>query len=135
MKRLIVALLILASPAFAEEPRTIDMTVVLKDAAGKPIADMTQSTPEDPQCAKCCHLTLGRAAATALLVERQKEEPNLAAVDKAKRGALALYITDNPAAKLTAAQIAEIVRLMNIWPPLIVVRSIPLLDPNIDLTK
>jgi hypothetical protein len=115
-------------------PRVIDMTVVLTDLRGKPIVDTTQATVEDPQCARCGPLTLGTAVALALLTER-KDEPNLSAVDKAKRGILAMRLLDNKAATLTGPETALIDRLVSVLSPMVVARVIPLIDPTVDLSK
>ncbi len=131
---LAAALIILPLAAWASEPRPIDMTVVLMDAMGKPIVDSSKVTAEDPKCEKCGPLTLGAAVAAALLVDR-RDEPNISALEKAKRGLLALKIMDDKGAVLTAGQIADITKLMAIWPPIVVARALPLLDPNIDLSK
>lgn len=134
MKRLILTSLLLTAPALAaESPRTIDMTTVITDLRGKPIPDGTQVTSADPKCDNCTALTLGMVAATALLADR-KDEPNLTAVDKAKRGVLAMKILGDKAAVLTAPQVSEIERLLNVWPPLIVAKALPLIDPATDLS-
>lgn len=135
MIRLALALMLvfpLATLA-ADPPRTIDMTEVLTDQKGKPIPDATMASAEDPRCDKCAPLTLGAAVATALLTDR-KEEPNLSSVDKARRATLGLRLLDNKAAVLNAKETADIVRLMNVWGSIVVVRALPLLDPNLDLT-
>ncbi len=115
------------------EPRTIDMTVVLLDQNGKPIPDATKVTPEDPSCSKCPPLTLGTAVATALLADH-KEEATLSSIDKAKRATLALRLLDNKTAMLTAKETADIIRLLNVWGSIVVVRVVPALDPNLDLS-
>lgn len=136
MRYIILAATLIAAPALAlgaDPPRTVDMTTVLLDQKGKPIPDATMATPEDPKCDKCSPLTLGAAVATALLTDR-KDEQFLSSIDKAKRATLALRLLDNKAATLTAKETADIVRLMNIWGGIVVVRSLPILDPNLDLT-
>lgn len=134
MKRIFFALSLLATPAFAAEaPRTIDMTTVITDLHGKPLPDGTQVTADDPQCTKCSPLTLGVVVASALLADR-KDEPNLSAIDKAKRGALALRILNEKAAVLTATQASEITRLLTVWTPLVVARALPLIDPATDIS-
>jgi hypothetical protein len=136
IRAIILAALFAAAPAFADPPaaRTIDMTAVITDMHGKPIPDASQAAADDPKCDKCGPLTLGTVVASALLAER-KDEPNLSTLDKAKRGALAVRVLDDKAAVLTTTQIAEIVRLLNIWSGLVIARAIPLLDPNIDLNE
>jgi hypothetical protein len=132
----LAAMLAFPLAAFAVDPpapRTIDMTAVLVDQKGKPIPDPTMATPDDPACAKCTPLTLGAAVATALLTER-KDEQGLSTLDKAKRATLALRLLDSKAATLTAKETADIVRLMNVWGGIVVVRALPILDPNLDLT-
>lgn len=135
MIRSIVLVTILLAPLTvrAADPRTIDMTQVLTDQYGKPIPDATKVTPEDPTCAKCPPLTLGTAVATALLAEH-KEEANLSSLDKAKRATLGLRLLDNKAAILNAKETADTIRLLNVWGSIVVVRAVPLLDPNLDLT-
>lgn len=130
---LAAALLAPLAARAADPPRTIDMTTVLTDQKGRPIPDATMATAEDPACGKCGPLTLGAAVATALLTDR-KDEPNLSSLDKAKRATLALRVVDNKAATLTAKETADIVRLMNIWGSIVVVRALPVLDPNLDLS-
>lgn len=119
--------------AAAEAPRVIDMTSTLLDLKGQPIKDMTKATKEDPQCAKCGPLTLGVAVGLALTTPRQEE--HLSALDSAKRGALALRIYGEKSVTLTADQISMIIKLMDIWGPLITARAVPMLDPAQDLTK
>lgn len=138
MKRQLILLssLLFCAPAFATEApaaRTIDMTTVITDLHGKPVPDGTQVTPDDPKCEKCAPLTLGTVIANALLADR-RDEPNLSAIDKAKRGVLAMRIVDDTAAVLTAPQVSEIERLLNIWSPLVVARALPLIDPATDLS-
>ena len=133
MKYLFFGFALLASSAIAAEAPHIDMMTVITDLHGKPIPDGSQATPADPQCQKCSPLTLGVVVATALLTDR-KDEPNLSALDKAKRGLLAMRIVNDKAAALTAPQISEIERLLNVWPPLIVARALPLIDPATDLS-
>lgn len=132
----LLAFLALAAPVFAAEalpPRTIDMTTPITDLHGKPLPDGSQATQDDPKCEKCTALTLGTVVASALLAER-KDEPNLSAVDKAKRGVLAMRIVDDKAAVLTAPQVSEIERLLTVWSPLVVARALPLIDPATDLS-
>lgn len=154
MKRLLLALLLAAPYAYANDAsqapqaapmtpppaaeryggRSIDMTTVLHDLKGAPIPDTTQATRDDPTCAKCSSLTLGAVVAAALLNDHPGET-NLSSTDKAKRGALAMHIYDSKSVALTASQISMLIPLLSIWPPLISAQAIPLLDPNIDLTK
>ena len=132
MKRLALLLpLLFAMPAWADQ-RPIDMTTVLMGADGKPITDTTKLTADDPRCEKCGPMTLGTVVGMALLLDR-KEDAQMDPIAKARRGALALQIMDNKAAVLSAAQIAEITKLMSVWPPLVLARALPLLDPNLNL--
>jgi len=134
MKKIVLtaAILLAALPAMAQAPRAIDMTIVLPDLHGKPLIDYAQRTADDPDCKKCGGLTLGEVVATALLTER-KDEPNVTAVEKAKRGALAIKLVNNPAAVLTAAETSEIIPLLNVWMPLVVADAIAILDPALDI--
>lgn len=133
MRRLIFALSLLSAPALAAAPSPVDMTTVILDQRGKPIPDTSQATPEDPKCEKCSPLTLGTVVATALLTDRGQTEPNLSAIEKAKRGVLALKVLDGKDVTLNAKETADVVRLLSIWPPLITARAIPLIDPNQDI--
>lgn len=133
MRRLILAFSLFAAPALAAPPATIDMTAPILDQHGKPAPDTSQVTPDDPKCEKCSPLTLGTVVSTALLTDRGRDEPNLSSIDKAKRGVLALRVLDNNAATLNAKELADVVRLLSIWPPLIVARALPLIDPNQDI--
>ena len=139
MRALILAALLIlplaAKAQTAPSPRTVDMTTVLTDLHGKPIPDGTQATIADPQCAKCGPLTLGTAVALALLTDRGRDEPGLSAIDKAKRGVLAMRLLDASAAVLTAAEAAEIIKLSSILSPMVEMRLVPLIDPAVDLTK
>lgn len=134
IRLLLLGALCIAMPAFAADPRTIDMTTVIVDLRGKPIIDGGQATPEDPRCEKCEPLTLGVVVSTALLSER-KDEPNLSSIEKGRRGLLAMRVADDKAAVLTSAQISEIIRLLNVWAPLVVARVIPMLDPAVDIGR
>lgn len=129
----LAALLLSLSAAAPEAPRTIDMTAVINGTDGQPLKDTTKQLPDDPKCDNCGSLTLGSVVAAALLMDR-KDEPNLSSVDKAKRGVLALRLLDDKTATLTAPQIADITRLMNIWPAIVVARALPMLDPAVDLS-
>jgi hypothetical protein len=116
----------------APGPRPIDMTQVLIGPDGKPMTDTTKITADDPKCEKCGPMTLGTVVSMALLLDR-KEDAQMDPVAKAKRGALGLAVIDNKAMVLNASQIAEITKLMSVWPPLVLARALPMLDPNLDL--
>lgn len=133
MRRLILAFSLFATPALAAPPATIDMTAPILDQHGKPAPDTSQVTPDDPKCEKCGPLTLGTVVSTALLTDRGRDEPNLSSIEKARRGVLALRVLDNNAAALNAKELADVVRLVAIWPPLICARAVPMLDPNQDI--
>ena len=133
MRRFVLLLpLLIASHAWADGPRPIDMTTVLNGADGKPMVDSTKMTADDPRCDHCPPMTLGTVVSMALLVDR-KEDAQMDPVAKARRGALGLSVIDNKSAVLTSAQIAEITRLMSVWPPLVLARALPLIDPNLNL--
>lgn len=144
---LIVALILPFAARGAEAPRTIDMTTIITDMHGRAIPDGSQAIPligvdgkpvigpdakPETDCSKCGPLTLGTVVASALFTDR-KDEPYLPSLDKGKRGALALRIVDDKAVVLTATQVAEIIRLLGIWSPLIVARALPLIDPATDI--
>ena len=107
------------------------MTTGLLDAKGKPLPNPSGQTSEDPRCTKCDPLRLGDVVAYALFADgpRQDRVP-LSSIEKARRGALALRVMDDPKAKLTAADLDMIVKSLDVWAPLVVVRAIALLDPN-----
>lgn len=130
MKRMLMALAVLAGPAVAAEPpRPIDMTVVLRDTAGQTIPDATLATKDDPACAKCAALTLGAAAAHALFAS-YPDERELSYEMKWARGALAARIELDKAAVLTAPELALVERLIGkLYTPLVVTAVMPLLDP------
>lgn len=133
-RRLVLPALLLALTAAAPDGvRTIDMTAVIIGTDGKPLRDTTKQMPDDPKCDNCGSLTLGSVVAAALLADR-KDEPGITSVEKAKRGVLALRLLDDKAATLNATQLADIERLLSIWPPLVVARALPLLDPAVDLS-
>jgi hypothetical protein len=102
------------------------------DAFGKTIPDGSQAKTDDPKCEKCAPLTLGTVVATALLSDR-KDETGMSALDKAKRGALAMRMLDNKAAVLTPAQVVEIEKLLTVWPTIIITRALPMIDPTVKL--
>lgn len=138
MKRIafITAALLASAPvvAFADppKPRTIDMSTVITDLHGKPVPDTSQATKEDPNCAKCAPLTLGELCATGLLTPSDSNK-NLSAIEKAKRGALALKLANAHQVALTAAEVTEIMDAIKYMPPMLMVRAVPLLDPAVDL--
>jgi hypothetical protein len=141
MKHITLAALVIAcTPALAQTPlpaRTVDMTTVLVDMNGAPLSDGSKVVigPDGKaDCSKCGSLTLGAAVATALLTDR-RDEQNLPAIDKAKRGALALKIMDDKASVLNPVQIEEIKRLLVIWSPLVLTRALPLIDPTVKLDE
>jgi hypothetical protein len=135
-----LACLLLAFPAVARSappppppPFLIDMTTVLLGLLGKPLVNPTLATKDDPDCARC-DLTLGAAIALSLCTDRQQDasEP---ALSKAKRCALGMALETQKAAVLTAPQIADIESRLGNWAPIVVTRIIPLIDPNVDLSK
>lgn len=126
MRRLVFAFSLLATPALA-----VDMTTVIHDQHGKPVTDTSQASAEDPTCKQCTSLTLGSVVAAALLADRKEE--NLSAIEKAKRGVLAMKVATGKDVSLNAKETADIVRLLSVWPPLVVSQAIPLIDPNQDI--
>lgn len=127
-------LFLAVSPAWADGDIKLD--VVITDSRGAPLKDPSQATKDDPTCDKCIPLTAAQAVAMALLTDQRDEIPAPTAIEKAKRGKLALEILDRPAAvKMTAQQITEVSKLMKIWGPIVDARVLPMLDPNLDLNK
>lgn len=108
---------------------TIDMTAALLDENDKPIPDQA-GIQRVEELAAAPALTLGRAVMHALFATLP-EERDVSPEEKWARAALAMQIRDDPAAELTAEQIAKIKRLLGrIYGGLIIMRAFPLLDPN-----
>ena len=131
MKRLLLAMLIVAAPAMAQtKSQPIDMTVVLHDDNGRALKDPMDATPDDPKCAHCRDLTLGRAAAHALFGS-YPDERSLSGDDKWARGLLAGRIRDAKKAELSAEEVTLLKKLIaEMYGPVVIVQAFPALDPN-----
>lgn len=112
--------------------RTVDMTQVLLDDIGRPAADVSAregKEEDDPRCAKCPRLTLGRAVAQALFAAFPEDRDQ--AEQKWARAALAQRIKADPKATLTAEEVAVIKRqLGRAFGGVLLMQAYPLLDPN-----
>jgi len=53
---------------------------------------------------------------------------------RAKRAKLALRLLDQQGRHAHRQETADIIRLSNVWGSIVVVRVVPLLDPNLDLS-
>lgn len=132
------AVLLFAGPLLAEEKpaQTVDMTLVLLDADGKPMKDNFSKPPlkpgevdPDPACDKCPVMSLGRAAANVLFADFRDEQ--ISGEQKRARGDLAMRLRQDAHAALSADEAALLKRLIGkAYPPLIVMQAYPLLDPN-----
>jgi hypothetical protein len=113
----------------AEEGRAVDMTAALHDEFGRDAKDMLEQAKDDPDCARCPPLTLGRACAHALFASFADEQ---AAPDqKWARAVLAMRIRDDKAAHLDADEIAVIKRLVGkAYGGIVLMQIYPMLDPN-----
>jgi len=139
MRYLLFLFSLLVTPALGQTPvvhplsmsvSSIDMTVVLHDDAGKPIADQYVQTSDDPSCSKCGSLTLGHAVAHALFAAFP-DEKDLSGEQKWARGVLAEQIKNEPKAQLSSAQIVVIKALVGkLYNGVIVTQIFKLLDPN-----
>jgi len=119
--------------SFAEDaPKTwtVDMTAALLDQDGKPVEDQFTKPAEDKDCSRCQPLTLGNAAAHALFFV-SGDEREVTPEQKWSWAVLAEQIRSDPKAALTAAQ-ADLIyrRLGKMYGGLILLRAMPLIDPN-----
>ena len=109
---------------------SVDMTAVLRDENGKPGRDyFGQQLKPGETCADCPPLTLGRAAAHALMAQLAGDDKDFE--QKWARAVLAERIKEDPHASLTAAETATIEkRLGEVYGGLVLYQAFPLLDPN-----
>lgn len=113
-----------AALLFAPAAYALDFTSPLTDITGKPIPNCDTSQP----CGKV--LTLGDAAAIAMLAPDAQNAPQTPGDEKVKRFQLALKVHDAKDVKLTAEETTLIkAQIAKVYPPLIVGRSWELLDP------
>lgn len=125
MKLFLVALLLFPLNALADDkpaPIVIDMTTVLTDLSGKPIPDPTR-----PDC-KDCQLTLGVAIEWALCSDT-KETANDNATIKFRNCSLGERLHEDKTATLGGPQLAVVEDRIKMWPPQVVSRILPLIDP------
>jgi hypothetical protein len=131
MKYLIIALSLLCSPAYAQDkPRTVDMTTILHDDAGKPIDDQFTKSEGDKDCSHCKPLTLGNAVAHALFFVGG-DEKDVTPEQKWSWATFADKVRNEKQAALTAAEADLVVkRLGKMYGGIVLMRAIPLIDPN-----
>jgi hypothetical protein len=127
-----------------------DYSAVLTDLRGDPIVDEFTHGPRDPETGKfvparactkieyakdpsnCEALTLGGAAANALLVN-DPDNPNLDEKEKRRRGNLADRLFRGGNIDLDPKDVVLIQRMISkVYGNLVIMRALPLLDPNID---
>lgn len=113
----------------AKPRHTVDMTQVLLDDSGRPAPDLSVREEDDPRCAKCPRLTLGRAVAQALFAAFPEDKDS--AEQKWARAALADRIKADKAAALTVEEVAVIKRqLGKAFGGVLLMQAYPALDPN-----
>ena len=128
------AALLAGFPAQAGEGKrhAVDMTAVMLDDNGRPAADFSareEKDEADPLCRKCPRLTLGRAVAQALFAAFPEDRDT--AEQKWARAALAQRVRNDPAAVLTAEEIAVVKKqLGKAFGGVLLMQAYPLLDPN-----
>lgn len=124
-----IAAILWSIPSIAADGRKIDFTVVLTDADDQPIiecADPQNVDPSNPACKTKRPFTLGTAAERALVSPEQGITPE----ESLMRGQLGLSVMHSAGATLTAEEVALIKkRIAANYPPLVVARTFPLLDP------
>lgn len=98
MRRLILAGLFIAAPAFAQTPLpTVDFTSPYLGATGKQLRDNSDQAPDDPHCDHCAGVTLGQEVAICLDNDA-KADPS----KKAAEWALANRVLSGKAVSLDA---------------------------------
>jgi hypothetical protein len=108
----------------------IDFSHVLMNEDGEPWRDPFAQKKDDPDCAKCPVLTLGMAAAHAL-VNQYPEEHDLDPLQKWARGNLAMELRRGKKETLSAEEIAVIKRLIGkVYGPDVIMQAYPILDPD-----
>ena len=123
MKKLIGALLLLASPALADEGRKIDFTAPVLDQNGAPAHVTDDKSPV---------LTLGDVVAAALYRAPPSDPRAPQSADPiqlAKRAILAGRLYHATDATLTAEEVVQIKGSIGFLPPLIVLRVLEAVDP------
>ena len=119
----------LAGAADAGEPAGIDMTTVLADENGHPAKDVLDQAKDDPDCAHCAVLTLGRACAHALFASFPDEQ--ITPDQKWARAVLAQRIRADKSAHLDADETAVIKQALGrAYGGIVLLQAYPLLDPN-----
>ena len=131
MLKYLLATILFATPIIstADESPPIDMTAPLIQLNGQPFADPAQASKADPDCSKCGPLTLGSAIAEALCANSpdvQHED----ALAKFRACSLGERLQNDKAAHLTAAEVTQIEARLGLWSPGVLVKIIPVIDPN-----
>jgi hypothetical protein len=112
MKKLVLALLLLASPAFADDgTRKFDFTQLLTGPDKKPFRECAEIDKTDPRkCASEVDITLGYLSANALSLHKQGQS------DSTRRGRLAYRIYDAKDAELSPTEITLILNALDDMP-------------------
>jgi hypothetical protein len=116
-------------------PRTVDMTVALKDERGAALTDCAQYTADGKTCERMAPVTLGAAISHTLFAQFQ-DERDLSGDQRWARGELAMRIAHATTMQLTAEEVVTIKRCVGkAYPPLVVVQIYPAIDPNAEPPK
>lgn len=124
---IMIMFMIAAAPASAAG---IDFSHVLVDETGNPAKDLFSQKKDDQECDRCPVLTLGLAAAHALMMQ-MPDERDLDPLQKWARGALAMRLHNDKEDSLLAEEIATIKKQIGkVYGPVIIMQAFPLLDPS-----
>jgi hypothetical protein len=126
----ILFLPIAAAAQDASKSWTVDMTTPILDEEGVPIKDTFDRKAGDDACAKCRDLTIGAAAAHALLIVGQ-DDRDVTVEQKWSWAFLAERLRHDKAAKIDNAT-GDLLyrRIGKMYSGLVLLRIMPLLDPN-----
>lgn len=110
----------------------VNLLAPLTDQTGKPIVD-PDAKPEkdDPECAKCAKLTLGKAIEIAVGSLYPDEAGRLTLDQQLKRGQLALAVGKETEAHFSADEVTMIEQcIAKRYAPILVARIVMAIDPN-----
>lgn len=133
LKHIVAFICFLSFPVFAQDASkswTVDMTTPLLDENSKPIKDQFDRTTVDQACDKCSDLTLGVAIAHALFFVGPDEKD----VTPEQKWGWAVFAEQNRANKSARidAPHSDLIykRLGKLYGGIILMRAMPLIDPN-----
>ena|SRR5271166_7006791 len=117
----------LAVPAGATE---VDFGYVLTNEDGVPVKDIFAQKKDDTECDHCPPMTLGLAAAHALVMQLQ-DEHDLDPLQKWARGVLAMKVRDGRKVEISVEEAATIKRLIGkVFGSVVIMQAFPMLDPS-----